>query len=87
MKLQDVEEGSTFGFPAFKFGGKAFAWFPKKKDLEPRNSVFSYNCWRSSQRAYIWRATVWDGRSAQLVEANHVAEDRRCRTAKERESL
>jgi hypothetical protein len=35
MKLPDVEEGTTFGFPAFKIGGKAFAWFPKKKEVEP----------------------------------------------------
>lgn len=35
MKLPDVEEGSTFGFPAFKVGGKAFAWFPKKREVEP----------------------------------------------------
>lgn len=35
MKLPDVEEGSTFGYPAFKVGGKAFAWFPKKKEVEP----------------------------------------------------
>ena len=35
MKLPDVDEGSTFGFPAFKVGGKAFAWFPKKKEVEP----------------------------------------------------
>ena len=35
MKLPDVEEGSAFGFPAFKVGGKAFAWFPKKKEVEP----------------------------------------------------
>ena len=34
MKLPDVEEGTTFGFPAFKVGGKAFAWFPKKKEVE-----------------------------------------------------
>ena len=34
-KLPDVEEGSTFGFPAFKVGGKTFAWFPKKKEVEP----------------------------------------------------
>src|SRR5690348_1088264 len=34
-KLPDVEEGTTFGFPAFKVGGKAFAWFPKKKEVEP----------------------------------------------------
>lgn len=33
-KLPDVEEGSTFGYPAFKVGGKAFAWFPKKKEVE-----------------------------------------------------
>ena len=33
-KLPDVEEGTTFGFPAFKVGGKAFAWFPKKKEVE-----------------------------------------------------
>lgn len=34
-KLPDVEEGTTFGFPAFKVGGKTFAWFPKKKEVEP----------------------------------------------------
>ena len=34
-KLSDVEEGKTFGFPAFKVGGKTFAWFPKKKEVEP----------------------------------------------------
>ena len=35
MELPDVEEGSTFGFPAFKVGGHTFAWFPKKKEVEP----------------------------------------------------
>jgi hypothetical protein len=34
MKLPNVEEGTTFGFPAFKVGGKPFAWFPKKKEVE-----------------------------------------------------
>ena len=34
-KLPDVEEGTTFGFPAFKVRGTAFAWFPKKKEVEP----------------------------------------------------
>src|SRR6476646_4943279 len=34
-KLPDVEEGTTFGFPAFKIDGKTFAWFPKKKEVEP----------------------------------------------------
>ena len=34
-KLAGVEEGTTFGFPAFKVGGKTFAWFPKKKEVEP----------------------------------------------------
>lgn len=34
-ELPDVEEGTTFGYPAFKVGGKAFAWFPKKKEVEP----------------------------------------------------
>ena len=32
--LPDVEEGTTYGFPAFKVGGTAFAWFPKKKEVE-----------------------------------------------------
>ena len=32
--LPDVEPGTTFGFPAFKVGGKTFAWFPKKKEVE-----------------------------------------------------
>lgn len=34
-KLPDVEEGTTFGYPAFRVGGKTFAWFPKKKEVEP----------------------------------------------------
>jgi hypothetical protein len=34
-KLPNVEEGTTFGFPAFKIEGKTFAWFPKKKEVEP----------------------------------------------------
>lgn len=33
--LPGVEEGTTFGYPAFKVDGKAFAWFPKKKEVEP----------------------------------------------------
>lgn len=33
-KLPDVEEGTTFGYPAFKVRDKAFAWFPKKKEVE-----------------------------------------------------
>ncbi|HKN65511.1 MAG TPA: hypothetical protein VJW73_04505 [Gemmatimonadaceae bacterium] len=33
-KLPDVEEGTTFGFPAFKVKGKLLAWFPKKKEVE-----------------------------------------------------
>jgi len=35
LKMTDVEEGTTFGYPAFKVGGKAFAWFPNKKEVEP----------------------------------------------------
>jgi hypothetical protein len=35
MKLPEVEEGTTFGYPAFKVHGSAFAWFPKKKEVEP----------------------------------------------------
>ena len=35
MTLPEVEEGTTFGYPAFNVGGKAFAWFPKKKEVEP----------------------------------------------------
>lgn len=34
MQLPDVEEGTTFGFPAFKVRGKVLAWFPKKKEVE-----------------------------------------------------
>lgn len=34
LKLPDAEAGATFGFPAFKVGGKTFAWFPKKKEVE-----------------------------------------------------
>src|SRR3954471_18184034 len=33
-KLPEVEEGTTFGYPAFKVNGQAFAWFPKKKEVE-----------------------------------------------------
>src|SRR3954468_1295740 len=45
MKLPDAEEGTTYGFPAFKVRGTAFAWFPKKKEVEPgslgvRMSIF-----------------------------------------------
>jgi len=35
MKLPDVTEGTTHGYPAFKAGGKAFAWFPNKREVEP----------------------------------------------------
>lgn len=35
LALPDTEEGTTFGYPAFKVGGKVFAWFPKKKEVEP----------------------------------------------------
>jgi len=34
LALPDVEQGTTFGFPAFKVNGKTFAWFPKKKEVE-----------------------------------------------------
>lgn len=34
-KLPDVEETTTFGWPAFKVKGKLLAWFPKKKEVEP----------------------------------------------------
>ena len=34
LKLADVEEGATHGYPAFKMNGKGFAWFPKKKEVE-----------------------------------------------------
>lgn len=34
LTLADVDEGTTFGFPAFKVGGKTFAWFPEKKEVE-----------------------------------------------------
>ena len=31
LKLADVEEGTTHGFPAWKVRDKTFAWCPKKK--------------------------------------------------------
>jgi hypothetical protein len=34
-KLPGVDEGTTFGYPAFKVGGKPFAWFPEKREVEP----------------------------------------------------
>jgi hypothetical protein len=34
LELPDVEEGTTFGYPAFKVRGKLLAWFPKKKEVE-----------------------------------------------------
>ena len=37
LALANVEEGTTFGFPAFKVGGKTFAWFPKKNEVEPES--------------------------------------------------
>lgn len=33
--LPGVEEGTTFGYPAFKVRGKLLAWFPEKKEVEP----------------------------------------------------
>jgi hypothetical protein len=33
-EMEEVEEGTTFGYPAFKVRGKTFAWFPKKKEVE-----------------------------------------------------
>jgi hypothetical protein len=35
LAFPDTEEGTTFGFPAFKVRGKTFAWFPRKKEVEP----------------------------------------------------
>jgi hypothetical protein len=36
LKLPDVEEGTTFGSPAFKYKGKhLLAWIPMHKYLEP----------------------------------------------------
>ena len=34
-KLDGVEEGTTFGFAAFKVKEKPFAWFPKKREVDP----------------------------------------------------
>ncbi len=34
MKLPNVEEGTTYGYSAWKVNKKAFAWFPKKKEVE-----------------------------------------------------
>ena len=31
--FDNVELGSTYGFPAFKVRGKTFAWFPEKKEV------------------------------------------------------
>lgn len=35
LELPDVEEGTAWGFPVFKIGGKPLAWFPVKKEVEP----------------------------------------------------
>jgi hypothetical protein len=35
LGFPDTEEGTTFGYAAFKVRGKAFAWFPTKKEVEP----------------------------------------------------
>jgi|SRR6185437_5135825 len=35
LSLPDVEEGTTYGCPAFKAGGKPFAWMPVKAGVEP----------------------------------------------------
>jgi hypothetical protein len=60
MKLPDVEEGTTFGYPAFKVNGTAFAWFPKKKEVEPdtlavRMSIFErdHRILNNSQVFYV----------------------------------
>ena len=34
-KLEGVDAGTSYGFPAFKVKGKTFAWFPDKKEVEP----------------------------------------------------
>ncbi len=34
LSLPDAEEGTTFGYPAFKVAGRAFAWFPRKTEVE-----------------------------------------------------
>jgi hypothetical protein len=31
--FDDVEPGTTYGYPAFKVRGKTFAWFPQKKEV------------------------------------------------------
>lgn len=53
-KLPDVEEGTTYGYPALKTGGKVFAWMPKKKEVEPetlavRMSIFERDILISSK--------------------------------------
>ena len=35
LELPDVEEGTTFGYAAFRLRGKLLAWFPEKKEVEP----------------------------------------------------
>src|SRR5213082_2771021 len=57
--LADVEEGTTFGFPAFKVKGKAFAWFPKKKEVDPdtlgvRMSFLEREHWMKTHPAALY---------------------------------
>jgi hypothetical protein len=52
MKMPDVEEGTTFGFPAFKVHGTAFAWFPKKKEVEPETLAVRMSILERDHRIY-----------------------------------
>lgn len=55
----DVEEGTTFGFPAFKVKKKTFAWFPKKKEVDPdtlgvRMSFLERDHWMATHPAAFY---------------------------------
>ena len=51
-KLPDVEEGTTFGFPAFKVRGKLLAWFPKKKEVESGTLALRMSILERDHRIY-----------------------------------
>lgn len=71
-KLVDVEEGTTYGYPALKTGGKVFAWMPKKKDVEPetlavRMSIFERDILISSKPDVFYITPHYKDYSSVLV--------------------
>ncbi|HSQ28302.1 MAG TPA: MmcQ/YjbR family DNA-binding protein [Gemmatimonadaceae bacterium] len=78
-KLPDVEEGTTYGYPALKTGGKVFAWMPKKKDVEPetlavRMSIFERDILISSKPDVFYITPHYKDYSSVLVRTRLLAD-------------